>query len=100
MKCISKFIIFLFALLLTLSAFPVSAASEAPEKEELRGVWVATVANIDYPSKSTADSAILKSEALKILDDAEAMGLNAIFCRSGLLQMPFISQSFSPGQSI
>jgi len=79
MKRISKFIIFLLALSLIISVFSVSAAPEAPEKEELRGVWVATVANIDYPSKPTADSAVLKSEALKILDDAEAMGLNAIF---------------------
>lgn len=79
MKYISKFLIFLFALSSALSVFSASAASEAPEKEELRGVWVATVANIDYPSKPTADSAVLKSEAIKILDDAEAMGLNAIF---------------------
>lgn len=79
MKHISKILIFLLVLSLALPVFSASAASEVPEKEELRGVWVATVANIDYPSKSTTDSEVLKSEALKILDDAEAMGLNAIF---------------------
>ncbi|MEA4846548.1 MAG: family 10 glycosylhydrolase, partial [Clostridiaceae bacterium] len=79
MKNISRILIFLLVLSLTLPIFSASAALEAPDKEELRGVWVATVANIDYPSKPTADSAVLKSEALKILDDAEAMGLNAIF---------------------
>jgi uncharacterized lipoprotein YddW (UPF0748 family)/N-acetylmuramoyl-L-alanine amidase len=57
----------------------VSAESKALEKSELRGVWVATVINIDYPSKPTADSEVLKGEALKILDNAEQLGLNAVF---------------------
>lgn len=49
------------------------------EDGEMRGLWVATVLNIDYPSKTTPDPSILKSEAIKILDHAEFMGLNAVF---------------------
>ncbi len=53
--------------------------SENPTKKDMRGIWVATVLNIDYPTKPTADSEILKEEAIKILDDAEKLGMNAVF---------------------
>lgn len=46
---------------------------------ELRGLWVATVYNIDYPVKATTDANVLKKEAVTILDHAQYMGLNAIF---------------------
>ncbi|TCO78041.1 glycoside hydrolase family 10 protein [Marinisporobacter balticus] len=49
------------------------------EKKEMRGIWVATVLNIDYPSKPTTDSSILKKEAIDILDHVKNMGLNAVF---------------------
>ncbi len=46
--------------------------------EEFRGVWVATVLNIDYPKKGTTNVEALKSEAITILDRAKANGLNAV----------------------
>lgn len=46
---------------------------------ELRGVWVSTVANIDYPSAQTTDSAALKSELTSLLDNCKQMGFNAVF---------------------
>ncbi len=49
------------------------------KQEELRGLWVATVLNIDYPSKPTTDASVLKNEAITILDHAKYMGLNAVF---------------------
>ena len=52
---------------------PVSA------KKEMRGMWVATVVNIDYPSKPTTDPEVLKKEALEILDTAGDTGINAVF---------------------
>ncbi len=79
MKHISKIVCFLLILSLVLPQLPVSAQSYASTEQELRGVWVATVLNIDYPSKATADPEILKTEALKMLDHAEYMGLNAVF---------------------
>ena len=65
-------------LVLALPALP-AAAGPTPADPELRGVWVATVLNIDYPSKTATDSEILKNEALKILDSARDMGFNAVF---------------------
>jgi uncharacterized lipoprotein YddW (UPF0748 family) len=45
---------------------------------EFRGVWVATVANIDWPSKPGLSVDEQKKEALAILDTCVALHLNAI----------------------
>ncbi|MGB3367667.1 MAG: family 10 glycosylhydrolase, partial [Acidaminobacteraceae bacterium] len=47
--------------------------------DEMRGLWVATVYNIDYPTKPTTDSEVLKKEALEILDKAASVGMNSVF---------------------
>jgi Uncharacterized protein conserved in bacteria len=47
--------------------------------QELRGVWVATVSNINYPSDPSVDPEVLKNEAISILDNAKSYGMNAIF---------------------
>ncbi len=46
---------------------------------ELRGVWVATVANMDWPSRPGLPSDSARVELLRILDAAAATGLNAVF---------------------
>ena len=45
---------------------------------EFRAVWVATVDNIDWPSKPGLTTGEQQKEALAILDTAAALGLNAI----------------------
>ena len=45
----------------------------------MRGVWVATTANLDYPTKATTDAVALKKEADTILDNIKAMNCNAVF---------------------
>ena len=42
----------------------------APLKREFRGVWVATVANIDWPSKPGLPAQKQKDELIAILDAA------------------------------
>lgn len=59
------------------SVTPVTPAAETTP--ELKGVWVTTVFNLDYPSKATTDPALLKKDADAILDHVKAMGLNAVF---------------------
>ena len=52
---------------------------EMPTAErEFRGVWVATVANIDWPSKPGLTSDEQQREALAILDSVVALRLNAV----------------------
>lgn len=47
--------------------------------EGLRGVWVSSVLNLDYPAKPTTDAEQLMAEADAILDGAAELGMNAVF---------------------
>ncbi|MGE4547957.1 MAG: glycoside hydrolase family 10 protein [Intestinibacillus sp.] len=62
-------------MLLSLTAF---AAPASPD-EEMRGVWVSSVYNLDYPTKPTTDAASLRRQADSILDGVKSMGLNTVF---------------------
>lgn len=64
---------------MSVSAFYSEGIANAAEDTELRGVWVSTVANIDYPTQATTDSSVLKSELDALLDNCRDMGFNAIF---------------------
>lgn len=63
---------------------PVSTALAGPPDDvpeiarEFRGVWVASVANIDWPSKPGLTTQEQKIELLEILDRAAALRLNAV----------------------
>lgn len=67
------------------SSAPVIAASAEPSaeprtaREDMRGVWVSTLINLDYPSKAGLSDSELKAEADEILDTCAAMGFNAVF---------------------
>jgi uncharacterized lipoprotein YddW (UPF0748 family) len=52
--------------------------SPPPVQREFRGLWVATVDNIDWPSQRGPDSARQKQEMLAILDRAAALRFNVI----------------------
>jgi len=47
-------------------------------KREFRGVWIATVANIDWPSKPGLSVGQQKAELIQILDSHQRAGINAI----------------------
>ncbi|MEP6780836.1 MAG: family 10 glycosylhydrolase [Gemmatimonadaceae bacterium] len=53
-------------------------AALPPALHEFRGVWVASVSNIDWPSKRTLTTAQSQAELLAILDRARAIHLNAV----------------------
>lgn len=58
---------------------PPSPALVAPAvRREFRGVWIATVANIDWPSKPGLSTDAQKAELITLLDRAKALNLNAI----------------------
>ncbi|MFN6139062.1 MAG: family 10 glycosylhydrolase [Planctomycetota bacterium] len=57
----------------------ISDLPPLPELErEFRGVWVATVANIDWPSKPGLSTEDQKSQAINILDRFDELRLNVI----------------------
>lgn len=64
-------------LILTLLFSSASAVQTA--QDGMRGVWVSTVYNIDYPSAQGLSADTLKSEADTILDNIAAIGLNTVF---------------------
>src|SRR6476620_3130874 len=79
----SSFVILLLTVLLTKD--PSSAATYALSKtsppapaREFRGAWVATVGNIDWPSRKDLSVADQKAELVAILDRAVQLKLNAI----------------------
>lgn len=45
---------------------------------EFRGAWVATVQNIDWPSRKTLSTVEARAEMVRILDAAAALNLNAL----------------------
>lgn len=51
---------------------------ESPPKRELRGAWIATVVNIDWPSASNLSTAEQKKELIRHLDNHQRAGINAI----------------------
>ncbi len=55
-----------------------SLISNAQPKPEFRGVWVATVDNIDWPTKGNYNSDSQKVEFIRLLDMHQRNGLNAI----------------------
>lgn len=57
---------------------PGVSAAPPPLAREFRGVWVASVANIDWPSKRTLSTAQQQAELIALLDRAAALKLNAV----------------------
>ncbi len=86
MKLISSFI-----LLITCSLFPAVSFSQA--KPEFRGVWVATVDNIDWPARGNYDSDSQKVEFIKLLDMHQRNGMNAL-----IVQIRPVTDAFYPSQ--
>jgi len=66
-----------FALLFS-TLFCTSVRAQPPERE-LRGVWMATVLNIDYPQNPTPSAATLQADFRSQLFRLRRAGFNAIF---------------------
>ncbi|MHA7962672.1 family 10 glycosylhydrolase [Paenibacillus sp. CAU 1782] len=58
----------------------VDENNDQTEKAELRGVWISTVYNLDWPSQSSYGNATKQmDEYRKLLDELQALGMNAVF---------------------
>lgn len=69
-----------FALLSLCVFVPLAEGADEPPPvaREFRGAWIATVANIDWPSKPGLPVKKQKQELLKLLDLAADLNLNAV----------------------
>lgn len=54
-------------------------ATEAEEQTPMRGIYVTTVLNLDYPLTPTTDSIALQSEIDNIINNCKSLGFNSIF---------------------
>ena len=54
------------------------STNRAQAKPEFRGVWVATVDNIDWPSEGNFNSDLQKAEFIKLLEMHKRNGINAM----------------------
>ena len=57
----------------------MASGQTAVTASELRGIWVSTVANLDYPTVPSTSPQALKAEADIVIHDCYEMGMNAIF---------------------
>lgn len=65
---------YIFTILISL----LSLAAGAQVKREMRGTWIATVANIDWPVNRGLDAATMKKDLVKILDNVVACNMNTV----------------------
>src|SRR5688500_16246636 len=54
-----------------------SSGGPPPVEREFRGVWVAAVSNIDWPSRPGLPVDSQKAELIRLLDRTKELGLNA-----------------------
>ncbi|MDD3590531.1 MAG: family 10 glycosylhydrolase [Thermoguttaceae bacterium] len=89
-----------FSLIVALSALILSTAAFAKdETEQLHGVWVSTVSNIDFPSKPGLTAEQMRAEADAILDLAAELRLNAIFLQARPMGDAFYPSKYYPWSS-
>ncbi|MCL2358052.1 MAG: family 10 glycosylhydrolase [Defluviitaleaceae bacterium] len=75
--CIVMLIAILFAILIPVQSFIF--ASPVAASVEMRGLWVTTAYNLDWPSRRGLSNAEMKAEADAILNRSVEQGINAIF---------------------
>lgn len=76
----------------------ITATAIAP-KHEMRGLWVATVYGIDWPSRvgsTAADAAAQKKELIALLDMARESGFNSIMLQVRPMGDAFYRSSLEP----
>lgn len=66
--------IFILFLMLSVSAL----AQKTPPKRELRAAWIATIGNIDWPSKKGLSAQQQQQEFIQYLDFFQSCGFNAV----------------------
>ncbi len=76
--CLRPLLLFLAIFCVALADVQAQKSSSSPPAE-MRGAWVATVANIDFPSRPGLSSKQIKLEFDSILDVMKGMNMNAVF---------------------
>lgn len=88
-------------ILLSLSILLISASVFAQEKlpkiqREFRGMWIATVGNLDFPSSPDLTAEQQKAELVKLLDLVQELKMNAVIFQVSSVQDAMYESSISP----
>ncbi len=67
---------------------------------EFRAAWVASVSNINWPSKRGLNSGQQQAEAIEMLDMLQNLHFNAVILQSAPNAMPFTPANWNPGPTI
>ncbi|GAB3647553.1 glycoside hydrolase family 10 protein [Echinicola sediminis] len=86
---------FVLFLVLLLFASQAVLSQQAP-KRELRAAWIATVNNIDWPSKPGLSAAQQQQEYIRLLEKLQAAGMNAIIMQIRPTADTFYPSSYEP----
>ena len=84
-----------FCVFMFLSVYVFSSGQNAYPKFEMRGVWVASVLNIDYPSVQTMDDNFLRHEWIQLLEKQQALGINTL-----MVQIRSVGDAFYPSKYV
>jgi uncharacterized lipoprotein YddW (UPF0748 family) len=79
--------------ILGMIALSMQGQFDMPPKREFRGAWICTLANLDWPSRANMHSDLQKNEFVKILNNLESAGMNAVF-----VQVRPAGDAFYPSQ--
>lgn len=69
----------------------IQSRAQMPPKREFRAVWIATVSNIDWPSRKGLSTAEQQQELIQLLNDYQRNGINAV-----IFQVRPASDAFYP----
>lgn len=78
------------------SVMPGGSKERIAPKRELRGVWIATVANIDWPSSKHLDPSLQRQEFIRILDNLQSKGINCVMVQVRDAADAFYAKSTEP----
>lgn len=97
MKVCQKSIVrFLVSLIIGTFVISVPFMANAQSDRELRAVWIASVLNIDWPSKKGLSVKEQKQEYSKLLDDVQKMGMNAVIVQIKPTADAFYPSAYGP----
>ena len=83
-------IILLILIVISITSFSQEA------KKEMRGVWIATVKNIDFPSYKLLSVEQQKNEFIEMLNKFQEIGINAIFFQVRPAADAFFPSEYEP----
>lgn len=74
----------------------LNSYAQHPPKRELRAAWIATVANIDWPSRPGLSVNEQKAEYIRLLDILKRVGMNAVVVQVRPAADAFYNSSLEP----